>query len=107
MAWRVGTLNAVVDSELGSLPLDMQARFHWIAELIESKGLARVGMPHVEHLDGKIWEIRMSGRDGIARALYQTASGQRIVVLRVVIKKTNKTPRREIELAKARARQIS
>jgi phage-related protein len=65
-----------------------------------------VGEPHVKHLTGKLWEMRMSGRDGIARALYQAASGRRVVVLRVFIKKTPKTPRREIDLALARSKEV-
>ena len=50
--------------------------------------------------------MRLKGRDGIARALYITWIGRRVVVLRVFVKKTEKTPRREIELALARAKEI-
>jgi phage-related protein len=69
-------------------------------------GLERLGEPHVKHLDGKLWEMRLMGRDGIARVLYVTAIGQRIVVVRAFMKKTQKTPRREIEIALLRAREI-
>jgi len=48
----------------------------------------------------------MKGKDGISRALYVTATGKRVVVVRVFIKKTEKTPRREIELALERAREV-
>ncbi len=48
----------------------------------------------------------MRGKDGIARALYVTVAGQRVVVVRVFAKKTQKTPRREIELALARAKEV-
>jgi len=50
--------------------------------------------------------MRMTGRDGISRAIYVTASGRRVVVLRAFIKKTRKTPRSEIELANRRAREF-
>ncbi|MGA7328577.1 MAG: type II toxin-antitoxin system RelE/ParE family toxin, partial [Rhodomicrobium sp.] len=80
MAWTVETLNAAVDAELEALPADMRARFTRIAGLIETLGLEKVGKPHVEHLQGPLWEIRMKGTDGIARALYVTARGQRVVV---------------------------
>lgn len=50
--------------------------------------------------------MRLKGRDGIARALYVTATGRRIVVLRVFVKKSQKTPQREIELARRRAKDI-
>jgi phage-related protein len=51
--------------------------------------------------------MRLKGRDGIARALYVTAGQRRVVIIRVFMKKTQKTPRREIELALARAKSIS
>jgi len=60
----------------------------------------------VKHLDGPLWEMRMRGKDGIARAAYVTATGQRVVVVGVFEKKTQKTPRREIEIALKRAKEI-
>jgi phage-related protein len=49
----------------------------------------------------------MKGRDRIARAVYVTAAGRRVVVVRVFTKKTEKTPRREIELALRRAKEVT
>jgi phage-related protein len=51
--------------------------------------------------------MRLRGRDGIARALYLTGTGRRVVILRVFTKKTQKTPRREIELARQRAKEVT
>lgn len=65
----------------------------------------RVGAPHVRHLTGPLWEIRLSGRDGIARALHVVASGRRVVVVRAYVKKTRRTPRRENEVALRRAKE--
>src|ERR1035437_4692330 len=107
MAWTVETLNDVVDAELEALPADMLARFRYISELIEEFGLERVREPHVKHLRASLWEMRMKGKDGISRALYVTAIGRRVVVVRVFIKKTQQTPNREIELALNRAKGIS
>ena len=106
MKWTVETLNALVDAELEELPDDMLARFHYISLLIEEFGLDRVREPHVKHLRGPIWEMRMKGRDGISRALYITAVGRRVVVVRVFIKKTPQTPGHELELALRRAKEI-
>ena len=107
MAWRVETLNDTVDRELDALPADMRARFARICQLIAAVGLERMGAPHVRHLTGLLWEIRLSGRDGIARALYVTATGRRVVVVRAFVKKTKRTPRREIEVALQRAGEVS
>lgn len=104
--WTVETLNDTVDAELGALPADMRARFVRIAELIEVAGLPRVHEPHAKHLRGPVWEMRLSGRAGIARALYVVAPGGRVVVVRVFIKKTQAVPSREIEIALRRAEEL-
>jgi len=69
-------------------------------------GLQQVHEPYIKHLEGSLWEMRMKGKDGIARAAYVTAVGRRIVIVRVFPKKTHKTPRSEIELALKRAKEV-
>jgi phage-related protein len=100
--WQVEVLNETVGAEIKGLPADMQARFLRLSERICQVGLESLGEPHVKHLEGKLWE----GRDGIARALYVTAIGRRVVVVRAFVKKTQATPRSEIELALRRAKEI-
>ena len=106
MNWSVETLNETVDAELAALPADMRARFIWIGNLIVEHGLPNVGEPYVKHVEKALWEIRLKGKDGISRALYVTAKPKRVVVLRVFIKKTQKTPKKEIKLALKRAEEI-
>ena len=106
MGWTVETMNEAVDAEVEALPADMRARLARIANLIEEMGLEHVGEPHVKHIEGRLWEMRLQGRSGISRALYVTAAGRRVIVVRVFVKKTEKTPRREIDLALARARAV-
>jgi phage-related protein len=107
MAWTVEILSATVRAELEAQPKDIRARYLRIVELIESHGLERVREPYVKHLEGPLWEMRLKGRDGIARAVYVTATGRRVVVVRVFGKKTERTPRREIELALRRAKEVT
>jgi len=106
MAWIVETFNETVDTELAELPADMRARLVRISELIESIGLPNVKEPHVRHVRGQLWEIRLKGKAGIARALYVTAKKQRVVIVRAFIKKTEKTPTGEIDLALQRAKEL-
>lgn len=106
MAWTVETLNETVDAELAELPADMRARLVRISELIQSVGLSNVKEPHVRHVRGPLWEIRLKGKSGIARALYVTAKEQRVVIVRAFIKKTEKTPAGEIDLALQRAKEL-
>ena len=104
--WSVETLNDTVDREIDALPADMRARFVRISELLAAVGLERVREPCVKHLQGPLWEMRMTGRDGISRALYVTVRDRRVVVVRVFIKKTRKTPHSEVRLALQRAREV-
>lgn len=97
-AWTVA-LHPLAESELLALPADMQARFLRVAELLESFGPQRVGLPHVRPLENKLWEMRMQGRDGIARAMYAAVQGRRLLVLHVFVKKTQATPRKAIDTA--------
>jgi phage-related protein len=106
VGWRVEILNETVASEIETLPADMKARFVRLSERIIQIGLETLGFPHVRHLESKLWEMRLVGRDGIARALYITAVGNRVIVVRAFVKKTQKTPRSEIELAFRRAKEI-
>src|ERR1700675_1448692 len=103
MPWTVETLNAVVDEEVAVLSADMRARLVRLTELIEQIGFEALPRDSVKHLEDKLWELRMTGRDGIARAIYITASGRRVVILRTFVKKTQQTPWRELDIARASA----
>ena len=106
MGWTVETLNETVDAEVEALPDDMYAHFVRISSMIAERGLPEMRMPHVRHLEGPLWEMRLRGRDGISRAIYVAVWRRRVVVVRVFIKKTEETPRREIRLALQRAREV-
>lgn len=105
MTWTVD-LDPAAEAELLAMPPDIRARFLHVAELLEAFGPRQVGMPHVRHLEGKLWEMRLTGRDGIARAVYVARTGQRLTVLHVFIKKTQKTPRKALETARNRLQRL-
>ena len=102
--WSVEVIEAA-ETELAELPDDMQASFLHVAAMLEELGPHRVGLPHVRPLEDKLWEMRMTGRDGIARAVYFATTGRRLLVVRIFVKKTEKTPRREIDLARLRMKE--
>jgi phage-related protein len=106
MRWAFRTLNAAVDAEVKAPPADMQA-FLRFGDIIEQAGFEGLPRDAVRHLEGKLWELRMTGRDGIARAIYVTTTGRAVVVVRVFVKKTQKTPQRELEIARQRAKEIT
>ncbi len=96
----------IAAQERADLPPDMRAKLYRMVDTIQTSGF--VGLPRdwIKPLGDKLWELRITGKDGIARAIYITVTGQRIVVLRIFVKKTEKSPPREIALARQRAKEI-
>ena len=106
MRWTVVALNPAVEAEIDALPADMRAKLSRLRQIIEQVGFAGLPPEAAKHLEGKLWELRITGRDGISRAIYVTASGARAVIVLVFVKKTQKTPQRELELARQRAKEV-
>jgi phage-related protein len=106
MRWAVEVFNAAVAAEIEALPDDMRARLARYVGLIQEAGFQALPRDAVKHLEDRIWELRVTGRDGISRAIYLTASGRRVVIVRVFIKKAQKTPTRELEIARQRAKEV-
>jgi phage-related protein len=104
--WTVDLLDDTVVAELDAWPRDLRAALTRIFNRIGSVGLERLGEPHVRHIEGKLWEMRVSGNRLEGRALYVAAIGRRVVVVLAFVKKTRKTPDRYIRLALERARRI-
>ena len=104
--WSVVYVNPLAKAEVDGLADDLRASFERIIAMIRSHGLERMREPYVTHLGGKLWEMRLKGKDGIARSLYVTAAGRRVVVLRTFVKKSQKAPPREIKLALERAKEM-
>ncbi|MAR57137.1 MAG: hypothetical protein CMM93_08150 [Rickettsiales bacterium] len=95
-------ISTAAKKEIDKLPADMRARFVRVVELMEDANTHMIGMPHMRHIEGEIYEIRMKGKAGIARALYVAIEAQELVVLHGFVKKTQATPTKAIQLAKKR-----
>jgi phage-related protein len=65
-----------------------------------------LGSERFKHVEGKIWEIRLRARSGIARALYVAVRAQTLTIVRAFVKKTQKTPQRDLEIARKRAKEV-
>ncbi len=63
-------------------------------------------MPHTRAMRSGLFEIRAKGAEGIARALYCTVVGERIVILHAIVKKTDKPPARDLDTARARQKEV-
>jgi phage-related protein len=106
MTWTVLALNTLVEAEIDALPADMRARLSRLTFLIQQVGFDALPRHTVKHLEDKLWELRLIGKDGISRAIYLTASGKRMIIVRVFIKKSQKTPSSELDIARKRAKDI-
>ena len=105
MAWEIA-VHTAAEKEIDEQPADIRAKFDRLVSVIKTFGLERIPAKYAQHLQDELWEFRLIGKDGIARALYVTRHSQRIVIVRVFTKKTQKTPRREIRIALKRAKDI-
>ena len=85
---------------LKTLDRKTQARFDWSIEQLRTLNV-RAHEPLVKHLDGKLWELRRASDGNIYRIVYFFFSGRKIVFVHGFQKKSQKTPRRELELATA------
>ena len=103
--WKVEFLPKALQEE-AELPPDMQARLGHMIDVISDNGLLRLPPGWAKSLGSKLWELRITGKDGIARAIYLTMQGERLVIVRIFVKKTQKTPPQEIALARQRAKEV-
>lgn len=105
MRWTIEFFSVKVKKEALGLPFGIRAKFLHILELMEIGG-PDLGMPHTKAMGGGLFEIRAKGREGIGRIFYCVLVGSRIVVLHSFVKKTNRTPLREIEVAQKRMKEV-
>lgn len=105
MSWKVTFFNQRVEAEALAFPSGILASFVHILEMIEELGPA-LGKPHTAPMGNGLFEIRAKGKEGIGRALFCTVKGQEIVILHAFIKKTQRTPKKELEKARRRMKEI-
>lgn len=87
------------------MPAGLVARFVRYGERMETYG-PDLGMPHTRSMGDGLFELRLKAAEGIARVFYCTVVGRRIVVLHQFVKKSEKTPKRELKVARNRMKEI-
>lgn len=105
MTWRVTFFSRRVEDDILSLPTGLVARFVRYAEKMEAFG-PDLGMPHTRAMGGGLFELRLKAAEGIARVFYCTVIERRIVFLHQFVKKTEKTPRKELQIAQQRMKEV-
>ena len=105
MVFRLSYYNENVEAELDAWPVGLRARFRALTVRMEEYG-PNLGMPHTRALGNGLFEIRAKAEEGIGRAFFCTMVGRKIVILHSFIKKTDKTPKRELDIALTRQKEV-
>ncbi len=106
MSWTVTFYDTDVESEILDLPTGLLARFVRYAERMEEHG-PDLGMPHTRAMGAGLFELRLKAGEGIARIFYCTIVDRRIVMLHHFVKKSQKTPRKELDIARRRMKEMT
>jgi DNA repair protein RadC len=97
--------NKRLQEEIINLPDTLLARYVRLTDLMQKYG-PDIGMPHTKSFGNGLFELRLKGKEGIARVFYCTRIGKIIYMLHCFIKKTEKTPLKDIYLAKKRLLEV-
>ena len=105
MNWKFAFYSSSLEEEILNLPAGFVARFLRYAERMEVYG-PNLGMPHTRAMGQGLFELRLKAVEGIARVFFCTLDGRRIVVLHHFTKKSDKTPGKELEIARRRMKDV-
>jgi phage-related protein len=105
MSWSIAYYDRRVERAILSLPPGLLARYLRLADLLLEFG-PNLGLPHTRSMGSGLMELRVRGPEGIARAFYCVVVNQRIVMLHVFIKKSQKTPQHELLTARRRLMEV-
>ena len=105
MTWTIDFYDGVEDA-IVDMPPKIQARMLRLLELMEEHG-ANLGAPHTAPMGDGLFEIRAKAKEGIGRALFCYMKGKHVYILHAFVKKTQKTPKKELDLAIARMKEVN
>ncbi len=105
MAWKIEYYNETVQREIFALPAGLLARYIHLTDRMIEFG-PNLGMPHTRSMDKGLLEMRLKAAEGIARVFFFARTGQRIAMLHQFVKKTPKTPPREIKVARRQMKEM-
>lgn len=103
--WTIGYYSERVQKEIYNLPTSIGVRYVRLTDMLIEFG-PNLGMPHTRAMGDGLFELRISGKEGIARIFYCTVIERQIIMLHSFVKKTEKTPKRELEIARRRQKEV-
>ncbi|MDR4463784.1 MAG: type II toxin-antitoxin system RelE/ParE family toxin [Nitrospira sp.] len=105
MDYAITYYSEIVQSDILALPDTLAARYIVLTRRMVVLG-PNLGAPHTKAFGHGLFELRLRGAEGIARVFFCTLVGKRIVMLHSFVKKSEKTPLREREIAEARMKEV-
>jgi phage-related protein len=105
MGWTIIYYSQSLQEEILALPAGFLGRYLRYSDRMEVYG-PDLGMPHTRAMGEGLFELRLKAAEGIARVFYCTMVGKKIVILHQFIKKTDKTPSKELEIARRRLKEV-
>jgi len=105
MRWQIKYYNQKLEKEILKLPAGLLAKYLRLSDLLIEFG-SNLGLPHTKKIEKGLFELRVKGKEGIARVFFCTKIGKKIIMLHSFIKKSPKTPKKEIEIARKRKKEV-
>lgn len=105
MSWKIKYPYEDVAQFILKLPAGLSAKYLHLTELMIEFG-SNLGMPHTKSISTGLFELRIKGKEGIARVFYCTKIGKQIVILHGYIKKSRKTSIKELRKAERRFTEV-
>jgi phage-related protein len=105
MNWHITFYNEKVEKKTLLFPKGILANFLHIVEILEEYG-PLLGKPYTTAIGDGLFEIRAKGKEGIGRSLFCTIKGREVIILHSFIKRSQKIPKKEIDLARKRMKEV-
>lgn len=106
MTWIIEFYNEKVKKQTLAFPEGIKAKLLHILDTIEELGPHTIGKPHIAPMGSGLYEIRAKGKEGIARSFFCSIHEKRVKILHSIIKKSKKAPKKDLDLARARMKEI-
>ncbi len=105
MAWSIEYSHQDVEQFILELSPSLAAKYFRLTDLMLEFG-ANLGLPHTRAMSDGLYELRVKAHEGIARVFYCTLVGKCIVMLHGFVKKSQKTPPKELQIARRRMLEV-
>ncbi len=105
MGWEIVYYDGGVQETILAFPPGLQARYIHLTERMLVFG-PDLGMPHTRAMGKGLFELRVKSKEGIGRVFFCNRPNRRIMMLHAFVKKSAKTPARELKIARDRKREV-